>query len=317
VTSAGNFITVTEPGPDYRPRSHEIRIGAPQIVPTAWCADPGTNRIAAMGTGSPDHPGDITVVRGVPPFDVISRVPGLVSGYPPVCTWRPDGKQIALSHNGSPVALYDVATGAIRHVDAHQPGPAYSLSYRADSTELWVTGLGSTPARITNLDGKLHVAFPALGIISALRLTPDGRFLVTADVTRVQVLDAHSLAPVTEHIPATNDPILWINVSTDGRAAVTWDVAGEMRRIDLRSGRAIGPPIQTTFPGIPAAFSGNDTTIYAETPDAGAAVWDLAPDHVRNAACALAGRNLTQQEWDRYLPWAGHRHKTCPKYPLN
>ena len=317
VTSAGNFITVTGPGPDYRPRSHEIRIGATQIVPTAWCADPGTNRIATMGTGSPDHPGDVTVVRGVPPFDVISRVPRLVDVFPPVCTWRPDGKQIALSNVGSPVALYYVATGAIRHVDAHQSGPAYSLSYQADSSELWVTGPGSTPARISHLDGKPRVTFPALGVVSALRLTPDGRYLVTADVTRVRVLDARSLAPVTERIPATNDVMFWINVSADGRAAVAWGLEAGMRRIDLRSGRAIGPPIQTAFPGEPPAFSGNDTTIYAETPDRGAAVWDLAPGHVRDAACALAGRNLTQQEWDRYLPWAGPRHKTCPQYPLN
>jgi hypothetical protein len=270
-----------------------------------------------MGTGTPDHPGDVTVVRGVPPFDVISRVPVLVDVIPPVCTWRPDGKQIALSRVGSPVALYDVATGAIRHVDAHQPGPAFSLSYQADSTELWATGLGSTPARITNLDGNPHVTFPTVGVANALRLTPDGRYLVTADVTRVQVLDAHSLAPVTEHIPATNAPILWINVSPDGRAAVIWDLEGGMRRIDLRSGRPIGPRIRTASPGEPPAFSVDDTTIYAPTPDLEAARWDLAPDHVRDAACALAGRNLTQQEWNRYLPWAGPRHKTCPQYPLN
>ena len=54
---------------------------------------------------------------------------------------------------------------------------------------------------------------------------------------------------------------------------------------------------------------------YASTPDGRATVWDLAPDHVRDEACALAGRNLTQEEWHRYLAWAGPRRKSCPQFP--
>ena len=30
----------------------------------------------------------------------------------------------------------------------------------------------------------------------------------------------------------------------------------------------------------------------------------------------LAGRNLTTQEWQKYLLWAGHEHTTCAQYPL-
>ena len=58
-------------------------------------------------------------------------------------------------------------------------------------------------------------------------------------------------------------------------------------------------------------------TVYAQAPDPDdrPTVWDLAPDHVRDAACALAGRNLTQQEWDRSLPWAGPRRATCAQFP--
>jgi hypothetical protein len=46
-------------------------------------------------------------------------------------------------------------------------------------------------------------------------------------------------------------------------------------------------------------------------------VADFAAQHlqpIETAACALAGRNLTQVEWGRYLPDEPYR-MTCPSYP--
>jgi hypothetical protein len=44
-------------------------------------------------------------------------------------------------------------------------------------------------------------------------------------------------------------------------------------------------------------------------------LWDLDADHWEAAACKVAGRNLTQDEWQRYFPNAGHYRVTCPGYP--
>ena len=312
-TSDGTFVTIL--GPDYQPLTDEIRVGASQLFGPTVCADPRTNRIATVGTGSPADKGDIVVRRGVPPFEVMRRMRRLVDFVPLTCAWRPDGKQIAIGGVQGEVALYQVATGEIRRVPARQQAFALSLAYRPDATELWVTSPAGAPVRITNLDSTPQVTPAlALGAISALRFTPDGRFLVTADLTRVQVLDAHSLKPVTDHIPATTDTIFLVLVSPDGHAAVTSDIGGWMRRVDLRAGRAIGPRMRVAFPGL-AVFGRDDTTIYASTPDGRASVWDLAPDRVRDAACALAGRNLTQEEWRSYLPWDGPRRATCAQFP--
>ena len=65
-----------------------------------------------------------------------------------------------------------------------------------------------------------------------------------------------------------------------------------------------------------AAFTGRgaDVSAYGGSGPA-RAQWDLAPARVRTAACSLAGRNLTAAEWHRYLPTAGPRQRTCPRYP--
>jgi hypothetical protein len=43
----------------------------------------------------------------------------------------------------------------------------------------------------------------------------------------------------------------------------------------------------------------------------GVEVWDIAPEHLAEAACRMAGRNLTETEWETYLGSLGEYRKTC------
>jgi hypothetical protein len=42
--------------------------------------------------------------------------------------------------------------------------------------------------------------------------------------------------------------------------------------------------------------------------------WDIDPDRMAEAACTLAGRNLTRPEWETYLGDQPYR-RTCPQFP--
>jgi hypothetical protein len=46
----------------------------------------------------------------------------------------------------------------------------------------------------------------------------------------------------------------------------------------------------------------------------GVAIWNIEPDHLADAACHLAGRNLTHAEWDAHLSDLGAYRATCPDY---
>jgi WD40 repeat protein len=41
--------------------------------------------------------------------------------------------------------------------------------------------------------------------------------------------------------------------------------------------------------------------------------WDLRPSSWAAKACALAGRNLTQDEWTQFV--GGDYQRTCPQWP--
>jgi hypothetical protein len=60
-----------------------------------------------------------------------------------------------------------------------------------------------------------------------------------------------------------------------------------------------------------------DGRAVAVTDRNGVAVWDLAPDRLADAACQLAGRNLTRTEWDSYVGGLGEYRATCPELPLD
>ena len=47
----------------------------------------------------------------------------------------------------------------------------------------------------------------------------------------------------------------------------------------------------------------------------GVGLWSLEPDHWVTAACAIAGRNLTTDEWSTYVGDLGDYQPTCPEYP--
>jgi hypothetical protein len=47
----------------------------------------------------------------------------------------------------------------------------------------------------------------------------------------------------------------------------------------------------------------------------GTVVWDLRPDRMVEAACVVAGRNLTRAEWDQYAGSLGDYRRLCPDLP--
>jgi hypothetical protein len=74
---------------------------------------------------------------------------------------------------------------------------------------------------------------------------------------------------------------------------------------------AIGQATVTHFGGVIRP----DGRQMALATDEGVQLWDLDPAAWREAACRLAGRNLTREEWERYLPNGEPYHVTCPQWP--
>lgn len=108
-----------------------------------------------------------------------------------------------------------------------------------------------------------------------------------------------------------------VSVSGDGRTLTAYDLNETVSVYDLVGGIRLGDPIpvagewafpgQGTFPGVIRA----DGAEFAVNVPAGIAVWDLRPSSHAEAACTMAGRDLTRDEWSSYLSELGPYRSTC------
>ena len=76
-------------------------------------------------------------------------------------------------------------------------------------------------------------------------------------------------------------------------------------------------PIPTVLTGHGASVNSVNSAgglIYTASTDGTLRAWLLTPDALAARACTIAGRNLYQDEWVRYLPDASCR-ATCPGLP--
>jgi hypothetical protein len=46
----------------------------------------------------------------------------------------------------------------------------------------------------------------------------------------------------------------------------------------------------------------------------GVVLWDIDPAHLAEAACLVAGRNLTESEWNTYMADFREYRATCPQH---
>jgi WD40 repeat protein len=92
-----------------------------------------------------------------------------------------------------------------------------------------------------------------------------------------------------------------MSFSPDGSLLATAGSEGTATLWEVGSRKRIGPPLTgPPNPGV-AVFAPTGHTL-ATAFDDGVLLWDVDPASWLKRACAVAGRPLTQQEWQEFLP---------------
>jgi WD40 repeat protein len=100
----------------------------------------------------------------------------------------------------------------------------------------------------------------------------------------------------------------WLATGSDDGTALLWDLTapdpGE-EPIHLSDHQG---PVKTL------AFSPDSHWLATGSGDNTIRLWLVRFEDLKNLACQIAGRNLTQDEWKKFLPQQAY-HKTCKQWP--
>ncbi len=251
---------------------------------------------------------DIDAGHRIPPpieFDATGFVNAIISrqtGF--VAVGREDGTIDFYAANGERPFPSIQADGAAR---------IQALSN--DGRLIFVASLSGQGSVYDTHTGEL-VAGPVSGVSAAIFRPDSEAVFVAANDGGLEELALPSLESIGEPFPDIKGVGLNLNISDDGRTLGVADLSNRYSVIDTASRSVIGDPIQ--LGSLVAAQNGELSPtggFMVLSREDGVETWDLVPDHWRDAACRLAGRNLTQEEWDTYLPNAGSYQKTCEEWP--
>jgi len=110
-------------------------------------------------------------------------------------------------------------------------------------------------------------------------------------------------------------PIEHLDITPDGRWLITGSRDFTLRLWDLNTA---DPSINSlVFPGvnIPTSLESDNDWLVIGSQDRKVRVWPLNLTRLYEMACILAGRNLTQVEWNQYFSDEPY-NRTCPQWPI-
>lgn len=319
--------------PSASPLGDDWDLGGPLLFDMAF--SPDGSKLAVSGSSDPTIPLDTGFafaranVGWVRVFDVstgapVSPVLGLDSAVELGVDWSPDGSRLVAIDGAGTFSSWDAATWSTI-VDRHLVSSASSPDY----LPLWtVEHLDASHVVAVGFDGHARIIDSATGDVIADRAVLYGALVFGADVSPdrstiavaggggVAEVDAQTLEP-RRPLSSTSDTFWTVAYSPDGSTLAAVDEGGRTYLWDVASGEQIAEPFADVE-------SGMVSTGLEWSPDGRllgqsffgsqgldlAIVRDLTTPSLIETACRVAGRDLTQAEWEFYMPDVPYR-STC------
>ena len=233
-----------------------------------------------------------------------------------------DGSRVVVGTNEGWVHIFGTSSGRPegRPFQVRPDTPAYSIGVDRKGLHALVSVGGRlhrtdlmTGAVLGTTDLGFQVDSFAWSPV-ADTVTVSGRLLTSDGAGQVAVLDPVTLQVVSG--PSAAAPLNNLVHSADGRRFLTSD-EGAVGLWDARTTRLLGSirlseGVGGVYSSGSAVFEGDGRGVLIASISGAVLRWDPSVDAAVAHACRMAGRDLTSEEWDSYLP-GRDRFTVCPR----
>jgi hypothetical protein len=203
--------------------------------------------------------------------------------------------------------------------EAIRAGPSTETARTAWFATLAV---GGSSVNLVDLASGAARSLPAANVVvTGLAFSPDGSTIAGSTSTGPVLLwNAATGRPLGSPLSGATTTTTDVAFSPDGRTVAASSADDTVLVWDTASHEEIGPPLRASeAPATSVAFSPDGSTIASSGIDGTVALWyqilfRFDPSAVLGRLCGLVGRNLTQAEWNEFLPGQPYR-RTCPALP--
>jgi WD40 repeat protein len=247
------------------------------------------------------------------------------TGWVNQVAFSPDGQNlaVALDRTSGDQSSHGPGTGAIVFTDARRPieldEAPIGVAYSPDGSLLAVVTGNNVLHLFTAADGaEIEPPIENVdGLITSVAFRPDGERLAIGVITgAVRQYDVATHEAVGELLDGDPNGIFGVAYSPDGAVLAGTSLGFSTTRLwDANSGatlgtRLVGGRVPYSYQMITVehpmasrpAFSPDGRMIAAPGWTGATVLWNLDPAQWRAAACNIVGRELTAEEWVRYLP---------------
>ncbi|MFM2078109.1 MAG: hypothetical protein RJA49_1999, partial [Actinomycetota bacterium] len=185
----------------------------------------------------------------------------------------------------------------------------------ADGTRLGITQLQAGSRMFDATTGAL--LGPSAPDLVNVAVGPTGVAVGSTLAGRLFLFDPETLK-VGDELPGMHGLAENIRISDDGRLAVAENESDGYRIYDLATRAQLGDAIPDVSGAVGIfAIRADGKELAAPYAEQGVSLWSLDAAQWLDAACQVAGRNLTQEEWTQYLGQFGPYHQTCTNGKAN